>query len=209
MIKCFDLHVVSDKLPAQLDGTLQKLGYKHRRFVGGDSLVRMKYLLSQKLFSRAEADHVYYQTLYAVERHPSFNGYIEEEAVAHDLLFSGNTGYKTRGPFPLTLVVRDCPQGSYKKCDIHITTTTRDFEVIQRLREAGFYYQSFEKPTLGQVHVTTVQSENMRLGKRLWKQVVQYLNQDAEFCGYVKFEVAIRINNFNFRLPPLVIDNEP
>jgi hypothetical protein len=199
----FDLHIVANELPPRLDAALQELGYRHKRVVGGDQRVLMKYLLSQKRFSRRAADEIYASTVRAVDQHPSFNGYVEEEAVAHDLSFSGRGGGELCR-FPLRLTASDCPPDTYKRCDVHVATSYEDSTAIRGLREAGFYSQILEKPTQGRVQVATVQAEGLVLGKQLWKHVVCYLSQCDEFVGSAKFEVTLQLHNFNYSLPPMV-----
>src|ERR1044072_4608765 len=174
MDKYFDLHVVANVLPESLDRELQGLGYEHKQFIAGDPRVQLNYLLTQKQLSRENADSIYWRTIRAIERYPSFNGYVEEEVVAFDLFFNRPATGLAPDHFPLKLTPVACPEGSYKKCDIHVSTQRGNSEVSKRLVESGFYYQCFDKRTGGRVHVATVQAENLSLGKRVWNQVLSY-----------------------------------
>jgi hypothetical protein len=196
----YDLHIVSNALPAGLADDLAALGYERRIVLGGDRRVRIRHLFTQKRDSRQSADAGYDESVIALQCYPSFVGYIEEEAIVHYLNLEGTSD----GPavFPVMLQIID-DQGIHKKCDIHITTADEHSTAVDGLCRTGFYRQRLEKPGIGPVSVVTVQSEGLVVGKRLWKQVLEYLSGDSTFRGTAKFEVTIRLKNFGFRIPPV------
>jgi hypothetical protein len=195
----YDIHIVSNDLPTGLAQDLVALGYERRLTLGGDRRVRIKYLYTQKLGSRRSADTVYKETLTVLERYSSFVGYIEEEAIVADVSLE-STGEGVSN-FAAMLESFD-ERGIHKKCDIHITTPCERSKAVKDLRLAGFYRQRLDKLGLGPVTVLTVQSEDLVAGKRLWRQVLEYLSQSPSFRGSAKFEVTIQLKNFGFRIPP-------
>jgi hypothetical protein len=195
----YDIHIVSNDLPAGLAQNLLALAYERRLTLGGDRRVRIEYLYTQKFGSRRSADTVYHETLTVLERYPSFVGYIEEEAIVEDLSLEG--AGEAVNDFATMLKAFD-DRGIHKKCDIHITTPGQRSAAIKNLRRAGFYRQRLEKHGLGPVTVLTVQSEDLVAGKRLWRQVLEYLSHSPSFRGSAKFEVTIQLKNFGFRIPP-------
>jgi len=195
----YDIHIVSNDLPAGLADDLAALGYERRVVLGGDRRVRIEYLFTQKLSSRRSADATFKESVIALERHPSFVGYIEEEAIVDDVSLEGTGVGSTE--FPTNLESLD-DRGAYKKCDIHITTPSERSVAIESLRRAGFYCQRLDKPGIGPVSVITAQIEALVVGKRLWRQVLEYLGQSSSFRGWMKFEVTIQLKNFGFRMPP-------
>lgn len=201
----FDIHVVANHLPRDLERELTLIGYSVKQVIGGDERVRMQHLLSMKVDDKKSADRVFDSSVSAIENHPSFIGYIESEAVAEDLVISVRGGGREAEAFPQRLSVSPCPPGRYKKCDIHVAIPAGDDEVAAKLREAGFYYLSLRKPGSGSFNVVTIQLEDVRRGKLVWRTLVNYLRQCQGFEGFVKFEVTVNIKNFGFLLPPLVL----
>jgi len=196
----YDLHLVSNDLPVGLAQDLAALRYETRRVLGGDRRVRIKHLFTQKLDSRQSADAVYDLTVMTIQRYRSFVGYIEEEAIVHDMNIEGTSDGEAF--FPARLQITD-DQNIHKKCDIHVTTPYEHSAAVASLCRAGFYRQRLEKPGIGPVSVVTLQSDGLVAGKNLWSQVLQYLKHNSTFRGSAKFEVTIRLKNFGFRIPPI------
>jgi hypothetical protein len=203
--KNFDLHVVADEMPRELETTLLGLGYKPKVVIGGDPRVRMQHLFSFKVEGREVADDLFRHSVAAIERHPSFVGYIEEEVVAHDVSIVSSPSVGDMDPFPEIFRVDNCPIGIYKKCDIHVAIPDSLESVTHKLRDAGFYYLNLFKPEIGFVNVTTIQTEDVLTGKRIWDLLMHYLPRVGGFNGFAKFEVTAAIKNFGFRLPPIVL----
>jgi hypothetical protein len=205
-VKNFDIHVVANHLPIDLEKELRLMGYSAKQVVGGDERVRMQHLLSMKVDDRRNADRVFNLSVSAIEDYPSFSGYIESEAVSEDFVVRvPDDGGRKAEDFPQRLIVSPCPPGRYKKCDIHVAIPTGNGEVTAKLRDAGFYYLGLDKPGIGSFNIVTIQLEDMGRGKLTWKTLLDYLHRCGGFEGFVKFEVTVNIKNFGFLLPPMVL----
>lgn len=207
-VNYFDIHVVADELPTGLENTLLRMGFNPKDVVGGDVRVRMRHLLSLKVADHKTAHNVFTESVSVIKEYPSFNGYIESEAVTEDLTINVPCEWSQCGDFPLRLNVSPCPPGKFKRCDIHVAIPAGDERVTTKLREAGFYYLSLYKPGGGSFNVVTIQFENVKRGRRLWDELLIYLRQCSGFNGFAKFEVTMGIKNFGFHLPPMVLADD-
>jgi hypothetical protein len=204
----FDLHVVADNLPPRLEADLLDMGYEPKVVIGGDLRVRMQHLLSCKAEGKDRADTLFKSSVTAIESHPSFVGYIEEEAVAYDMPILTTASKGEVEDFPEQYRVDDCPPGIYKKCDIHVAVPYTHKEVTEKLLDAGFYYLNLFKAGLGSVNVTTIQADDILTGKHIWGVLTSYLQKTDGFNGFAKFEVTAAIKNYGFKLPPIVISHK-
>jgi hypothetical protein len=205
MRKTFDLHIAANHIPAALFQELLDSGYREQLVIGGDDRVQMRYLLSVNLSNRNEADELFQRSVRMISSHPSFKGYIEEEAIVFDTDLPGS--YTQRGTTDYALervFTSQCPPDIFKRCDIHLTVPESDLKTLEVLRTVGFYHLQLDKPYFGRANIITLQFEDIEEGKKACRKLMQ-LVKHRSVVGSLKFEVTINIRNFGFDMPPIVL----